>query len=291
MENWNKQLKRIIWRNLGKEKSPPIELIPLFQSISDSFDSHDKEYSLLNRIMDLSSEELFNANKELRKRNEELDQFMYSTSHDLRAPLTSIMGLLQLIDFEKDEKKKGRYLDLMKASTTQLDDFIQDIVAYTHNKKVDVLIDTIDFESLIDKCFERLTFMNTTDEIEKVINVHLDVPFYSDSQRLDNLISNLVSNSIKYYDPKKEAPFVKIAVCIDNSDLSITVQDNGLGIRSEHHSRIFDMFYRASSDSKGSGIGLYIVKEIVEKLSGSIRMESTFGIGTTFNITIPNLKN
>ena len=134
MDNWNKHLKRIVWRVLG-DKQIPGEYYPVFESISIAFDEYQKEYALLNRIMELSSEELFEANELLRKRNEELDQFVYSASHDLRAPLTSIMGLLELIDLTEDQDEIKLYLEKMKVSTEQLDSFIQEIAAYTYKTK------------------------------------------------------------------------------------------------------------------------------------------------------------
>ncbi len=285
---WNRALKRLIWRNLGKDAEIPDECYSLFQSISDSFDTHDKEYALLNRIMDLSSEELFAANTELRKRNEELDHFVYSTSHDLRAPLTSILGLVQLIELTDDAESKATYLEKIKTSTLQLDSFIQEIVSYTHNKKVEILSELVDFDSLITKCISRLSFMNTSTNIEKIIDVEVDIDFYSDPQRIDNLLSNLVSNSIKYHNPESEAPFVKISVRSEKGKAIIKIEDNGIGIKKENQKKIFDMFYRASAQSKGSGIGLYIVREIVEKLSGSVKVSSILGEGTIFTISLPN---
>ncbi|SNS57089.1 Signal transduction histidine kinase [Ekhidna lutea] len=289
-EGWNKSLKKIIRREMGDEAYIEKKMHPLLDSISDAFDSHDKEYALLNRIMDLSSSELFEANNELRKRNEELDRFVYSTSHDLRAPLTSIMGLLNLMELTDSNKDKEKYLQLMRMSTVQLDLFIQEIVAYTHNKKLGVQSELIDFEDLIEKCISRLSFMNNSDLIRKVVDVKLKFDFYSDRQRLDNLLSNLLSNAIKYCDLSKQDPLVRIVVKSENNHAIIIVEDNGIGIKNESQDRVFEMFYRASAQSKGSGIGLYIVKEIVEKLAGSIKVKSTLGEGTTFEIDLPNQK-
>lgn len=286
MTDWNKNFQRQIWKHLG-EGSVPEGLEPFLQSISDTYDNHEKENKLLNRIMDLSSEELFDANAELRKRNEELDRFVYSTSHDLRAPLTSILGLLQLISLSKSTEDTEKYLKLIKHTTEQLDDFIQDIVNYTHNKKSEIEYSEIDISSLIDASIEKLSFMANASSIKKVINVKSDASFFSDVQRLNNLISNLISNSIKYADTGR-GPFIKIDVEVNKEQASIKVEDNGIGIRAEHLDKIFNMFYRASANSKGSGIGLYIVKEITEKLHGTISVESELNRGSIFKISLPN---
>ena len=283
----NKNLQRQVWKHYG-EKPIPKELEILIQSVSDSYDNYEKEHNLLNRIMDLSSQELFDANTELRKRNEELDRFVYSTSHDLRAPLTSILGLLQLIELSKNKEDVKEYLSQIKISTEKLDNFIQDIVNYTHNKKASIEYIEIDFENLTQKCFDKLSFMSKAESIRKTIHIKSKSPFNSDVQRLDNLMTNLISNSIKYYNPASEDPFIKVDISINTKEANVKIEDNGIGIKESNLDKVYDMFYRASASSKGSGIGLYIVKEIVEKLSGSVSVNSVLGKGTTFQLVIPN---
>ncbi len=287
MSKRNNHLQRQIWKYYG-DKPFPKELEKLIQSVSDSYDNYEKEHKLLNRIMDLSSQELFDANAELRKRNDELDRFVYSTSHDLRAPLTSILGLLQLIELSKDSEDIDKYLGQIRTTTLQLDNFIQDIVNYTHNKKLDITYGEIDFKKLIEDCLDKLNFMSNSESIEKVIEIDGPVAFHSDIQRLNTLISNLISNSIKYCKPDSKDSFLKVRVTISPKEAVITIEDNGIGIDKVHIDKIYDMFYRASAKSKGSGIGLYIVKEIVEKLKGSISMSSELNMGTTFTLVLPN---
>lgn len=288
MDQFNNKLKRLLWLHFGENPDYPKECEPLFQMISDAFDSDEQEYALLNRIMDLSSKELFDANTELRKRNQELDSLVYTTTHDLRAPLTSILGLLDLIEIALNEEEKADFLAKIKSSAIQLDYFIRDIVDYTHNKKASVLIQEVDFEALIEKCFKKLEFMRNASHVKKQVSIQSTTAFYSDPKRLENLLSNLISNSIKYYNPKAEEPAVELIVSEQENGVNIVCQDNGIGIKKEHHEQVFDMFYRASSTSKGSGIGLYIVREIVEKLGGNISMTSELGIGTTFHVFLPN---
>lgn len=104
------------------------------------------------------------------------------------------------------------------------------------------------------------------------------------------MLNNIISNSIKYYNPYDPKPYLDIDVVITRSEAILNISDNGIGMNQEQLSRIFDMFYRASEDSYGSGIGLYIVKEVVDTLNGSINVESTIGEGSSFMITLPNLK-
>ncbi len=256
--------------------------------VSDTYDDYEQEYEFLSRTMDLSSDELMETNKELRKRNEELDRFVYSTSHDLRAPLTSILGLLQVIELTEDPQEIEKFHNQIKKSTLQLDKFIQDIVEYTRNRKQDINYEKINLKELVNGCVEKLDFMDNGGSIDKKICVDQKVDFFSDVKRIDIIFSNLISNAIKYLDNSKSNPFVKISCDCSNGQANIQVKDNGIGISEAHLPSIFNMFYRASSGSKGSGIGLYIVKEIVEKLSGTISIDSTLGEGTTFDIVIPN---
>ncbi len=288
MTDWNKALKRLITRHLVEDAHMSEEQNKLFQSISNLLDERDKEYALLNRIMDLSSDELFSANSELRKRNEELDQFVYSSSHDLRAPLASITGLLELLERTESEKKKKQYMSHIKRSTQQLDSFIQEIISYTHNKKVEVVCEPIDFSDIVTRSFEKHEFMHTDRPVQVITDIKNSQPFHSDPRRLNNLFSNLISNSIKYYDPHKDNPYVKVTVRDQDKHAFIQVEDNGIGIGKIHQSKVFDMFYRASSSSKGSGIGLYIVKEILDKLDGQISLESELTFGSKFNVVLPN---
>ena len=119
---------------------------------------------------------------------------------------------------------------------------------------------------------------------------NIDVPFFSDRIRLDNIFTNLLSNSLKYYNPDSPNPYVKLTANLVDNGVEIVIEDNGIGIEQQYHARVFEMFFRASEQSKGSGIGLYIVKEIIDKLKGEISFESTFGEGTTFKVFIPSMK-
>jgi signal transduction histidine kinase len=116
------------------------------------------------------------------------------------------------------------------------------------------------------------------------------INFYSDPKRLQILFNNLVSNAFRYHDLSKETPFIKVQVTFDQNHAVIQVSDNGKGVHPEHVGNIFEMFYRATDDSKGSGLGLYIVKETVEKLQGIIQVHSVPREGTTFTLRIPNLE-
>lgn len=225
---------------------------------------------------------------ELQKTNYELDRFVYSVSHDLRAPLASILGLINVAEMEKPSPSFKNYLALIRNSINRLDGFIKDILDYSRNSRMDVRIEKINFRDLITETQNNLKLMSGAQRLKITAQIKDNVAFYADSTRIGILLSNLFSNSIKYQDFRKEASFLHLSIVTSSKKATIIVKDNGIGISEKHVTKIFDMFYRASENSKGSGLGLYIAKETITKLGGTIKVQSEFGISTTFEITIPN---
>lgn len=233
------------------------------------------------------NQELTTTNEELHKVNKELDAFVYRVSHDLRAPLVSMLGLISISRLEEDPKKRQRYMELMEKSIKRLDDFILDIMNYSRNTRTDLRSDEVALGSMIDHLVEDLRY-SQQGNITITSDVPQDLKIRTDSQRLQPILNNLLSNSIRYMDPEKEKQWVNISARPHKEGVLLTVQDNGIGIEEEHQKKIFKMFYRASRHSEGSGIGLYIVQETVDKLHGTIELESAKGVGTTFRIYLPD---
>lgn len=226
-------------------------------------------------------------NAELRKLNEELDRFVYSTSHDLRAPLASIMGLINLSRLEKENK--DQYIDLIEKSVTKLDQFIGEITDYSRNARLELDPKEIQFEILVGTILDDLKFLDEHNRISKSIEIKGTGAFRTDELRLTIVLNNLISNALKYHNPTASSPFVKISIEHSAQEAVITVSDNGIGISEHHVPSIFKMFYRGSDRSRGSGLGLYIVKETVDKLKGVITVSSVLHKGSTFTVRIPSL--
>ena len=226
-------------------------------------------------------------NEELIKINVELDRFVYSASHDLRAPIASLLGLLEVARLENDMTTMERLLEMQKRSLLKLDNFIQDIVNYSRNNRLKVEGELIDFQVLIEGVFEQLHFMNQLSKMEKKISVASGLKFSGDRKRIEVILNNLISNAIKYADVSKENSFVEVRVEKSEDGVLISVADNGEGIDELHLPKVFDMFYRATQLSTGSGIGLYIVSEIIQKMKGRIEVTSKKGVGSTFMIYLP----
>jgi PAS domain S-box-containing protein len=228
-------------------------------------------------------------NDELTKINAELDRFVYSASHDLRAPLMSVKGLLNMIKLDPDRSNTDHYLSLIEQSVKKLDSFIIDIINYSRNSRMDVIGKEINFDELLTESIDSLKFMDGAEQVRSIREIKASDPFYSDYSRLLIVFNNIISNAVRYRDPRKNDSFLRIRVETQPDKVRIQFEDNGVGIHPDYQENIFKMFFRASADSKGSGLGLYIVKGVVEKMKGTITMSSLYGQGTTFTITIPNL--
>jgi signal transduction histidine kinase len=225
-------------------------------------------------------------NEKLKKANSELDRFVYSASHDLRAPLSSISGLIGLAQHEPTAMPQ--YLVMMQDRVGVMDRFIREIIDYSRNARLDLQIEKFNLKKLIEDVVEVLKFAPHRDHIKIEMNVPGDLTISSDRSRLNVTLSNLISNAVKYQDLYKENSYLKIHCTKEGNNCIIRLEDNGIGIKEEHQPKIFDMFYRATEKSKGSGLGLYIVKETLDKLSGNISFQSSYGEGTTFTVVIPS---
>lgn len=228
-------------------------------------------------------------NQELKTANYELDRFVYSTSHDLRAPLNSMLGLIEIAKDDTNEDITREHLIMLKRSAKKLDGFICDILDYSRNARMEVAMEEINFKELITDITENLKFIGDNNRaIEFITEISGETSIYSDKNRLITILGNLISNAIRYQNAQIANPYVRIQIQISQTETRIVIEDNGIGMSEEVHSKIFDIFYRVSHESVGSGLGLYIVKEAVNKLSGEIKVQSEIGKGTTFLIKIPN---
>lgn len=229
-------------------------------------------------------------NKELKKTNQELDNFVYRVSHDLRSPISSVLGLIEVMRQEKDELELNKYFDFQEETMKRLDSFIADILDYSKNTRVSFQSEEIDIKKTIETIFSQNQFSEKTEDLEVSIKIDQKTPFLNDRLRIQIILNNLISNAIRYQNFYLEKRFIQIKGKSTAKGLKLKIKDNGIGIKADHLERIFEMFYRATSNKPGSGLGLYIVKSAVEKLKGEISVKSEYGEGTTFSVFIPNKK-
>jgi two-component system sensor histidine kinase/response regulator len=226
---------------------------------------------------------------ELQKANDELNRFIYSTSHDLRSPLASVMGILNLAHMENSVEDPNGYLGMIETCVNKMDLFIQKIIEYYKSIRVEDDHTKIDFNVLLDESIKM--FKMQKPDIEYVLDVQQPTEFVNDAFRMSVIIDNLISNAVKYQKPNEKNPKVEISVKADSEKAVIKIEDNGIGILDQHLNSIFKMFFRSSNSVNGLGIGLYIVKEALSRIGGEISVQSNYGHGTAFYLQIPNYLN
>ncbi len=226
------------------------------------------------------SGQLNEKNLELQKANTELDNFVYSVSHDLRSPVVSVKGLLALVLENKQlDESVIQYLKMGERSLTHLDDTIREILEYSRNTRVGPVIEKFDVRKLVEQIFTDLKFAAG---IEMKFEAEIVGPseISSDKSRFNTVLRNIISNAVKYRKKDISDPYVRFKMMHVENKVEVYISDNGEGISSANMEKVFDMFYRGTSTGMGTGLGLYICREILAKIHGTISLKSELGIGT-----------
>lgn len=256
----------------------------------------EEELRATNEELTANQEDLLETNarlektsSELSERNFELDQFVYKVSHDLRSPLVTILGLVNLAKLEEELPIILNYIDLIENRVSKLDAFLKSMLNYLKINRTEISYEKINFEEIIQEVLTDLEFMTDFKRVKKQWVLHGETDFYSDPLRIRVIIQNIISNAIKYQNLYEPSSYLYIIIKLDEKQAQINFTDNGIGMSKEHLKNIFQIFYRASSKSDGSGLGMYIVKQAVEKLKGTISIESPSSKGMSTRIVLPNL--
>lgn len=223
----------------------------------------------------------------LNKSVNELDRFVYSASHDLSAPLKSIQGLINLVKLENKDDNIIIHLDYIENSIFKLENVIKDLIQFSRNSRAELKYSDINLLSFVNDIIMSLKFQPEFLHFKFDISIPEDVIVKSDQQRLHMIIHNLLSNAIKYQDKEKPLRWASIEFLKVEKSWVLEVKDNGIGISKEHNNKVFKMFYRATELSQGTGLGLFIVKEAIEKLDGKISLKSELDSGSKFRIEFP----
>lgn len=216
----------------------------------------------------------------------EMDAFIYRASHDLRGPLASITGLTAIAKEEIQENQSAFFFDKIYDSVTRLDNILQELSKLARVTQSQMTPTEINLDLEIFEITESLKHLPNFSQISFVRDINTPA-VYSDRTLLIIALQNLIINSINYYDEKKESSFIRISAAETAQGIEIVVSDNGIGIPADLQTKVFEMFYRGTTVSKGSGLGLYIVKNALKKLKAALRLESEEGKGTVFTITLP----
>ena len=260
--------------------------IPVNCSFSLIDGSNRDDYLIILLIKDLS--ELVSTEKELLDRNKELNTFIYRASHDLKGPLASMMGLLNLIEIDPNKLEDiPNYIENIKKSAVKLNSVVSDLLDLGR-----ITANLTEFEDMMigeifNQVMEEYKYMPLFSEADISINNSQDYPLHSVPQIVKSILQNILDNSLKYAQPYS-TPKIKVNIMDSNNGIKVVIKDNGIGIPTNIQNKIYNMFYRGNHMSNGSGLGLYIVKTGVEKLGGKIWLKSHSGKGSTFSIYLPN---
>lgn len=276
-----------------KQEEKIQDLLEQSLSMNEKLEEQNKELQKNRENLEATNQQLLQQRQELEKafselsdRNYELDQIMYKTSHDLRSPLTSILGLLTLAKSEKDPNKLPEYHRYIEDRVLKLDNFVKSMLAYAKTSRTEIILEEVDWEQVVAESLSNLEYLSNYGKIHISKECQIHGGFKSDLLSLKVIFNNLVGNAIKYADLSKEEPFIRIRVNVEEYKAVINIEDNGIGIEPQYLDRIGKMFFRATERSEGSGLGMYIVKQAVEKMGGSVQVSSLPGKGTTIIVQL-----
>lgn len=280
---------------LEKAENHPIEALNFLEQYLNvrgsvvNKETHNiiKSYDAILKIETLEHEARLQKERNtiIEQKNAELDSFFYRVSHDLKGPISSLLGLHTIVQMDIQDRAALKIFDLYHGQVTRMNNIVMGLINLTEIKNTEELKSKIDFDTLIDECVDSCHYLNQSASV--MVRKKIDpVDFYSEWAIINTILQNLIENAIKYSRVEIES-FVDIQIHVAGEYLTIKVEDNGQGIPEEHLNNIFEMFYRANDKVQGSGLGLYILKRAVERLHGSIQVDSTLNVGSTFTVKLP----
>lgn len=263
--------------------------IPVSYSASELKNKFGKKIGYLYIAKDITK--IKKTEHQLLIKNKELDTFVYKSSHDLKGPLASIIGLTNIANMEIKDEVSLNYFNLIRTSAIRLDNILINLSELARLRNSATKIDFVDLGKITTEIVDQ--FM-VDGNLKKVLSFKYDIDeipnFRSNDKIILSVLQNLIDNAIKYRKINiGAAPYVHITISKFEKGAQITIKDNGLGIRKDKVDKVFDMFQRANEKSQGTGLGLYIVKTSVEKLKGTISLKSVERQGSTFKIYLPSL--
>lgn len=262
------------------------------QVINSETNNIIKSYEAINKIQTLEQESQRQRERTsiIEEKNKELDSFFYRVSHDLKGPISSLLGLNNVVKLDIEDKTALLYFNMYHHQIQRINNIVMSLIDITRMKHLEVKAEKIDFVLLVEECIKSYSYFENFKSIQFIKEIQSDLTFYSEWAIVNTILQNLIENAIKYA-RSEVASFVRIAIYDQDQHLVIIIEDNGQGIPAHHQSKIFDMFHRANDRIQGSGLGLYILKRAVERLQGGIDLISELELGSKFMIKLPHLHN
>jgi len=258
----------------------------------DIIENQNKELTNVNAVLEERvkdrTKELKEANVALKKSNEELDNFIYKTSHDIRGPLATLMGVCNIAQIDVKDQQALDYFDKLSITAFRLNEILSKLLIINQINNTALQPEEIKFCELIEELVieHKSNFNNPEIEISKEIDSSIN--FVSDHELLRVIYGNLINNAIKFRDTSdRRQSFINLSVNKKGKHIVFLIVDNGIGISEVESEKIFEVFSKASDFADSSGIGLYLVKLAVEKLNGSITHGTTEDGHTFFEVRLP----
>ena len=247
-----------------------------------------KSYESVSKIKALEHEaEVQRSRTEIiERKNAELDSFFYRVSHDLKGPISSLLGLHNLVKLEIKDQVARNYFEMYQSQIMRINNIVMDLINLTRMNHASSNLVRIDFELLLEECISAYHYLPNYRSIRFLREIQKDIEFYSEWAIVNTILQNLIENAIKYSNAEKGA-FIRVSISQEQSFVKIEVEDNGIGIAPDYQTRIFDMFFRANDRVEGTGLGLYILKRAVERLRGEVKFRSELYVGSTFTVILP----
>lgn len=239
----------------------------------------------LDSLVKVRTSELNDTNVKLIKSKKDLNHFLYKTSHDIRGPIATLMGLTNLTRLENINENVDFFLKKIDSTAEHLNEIISRLTTISHINTQPLSIEKVNLYDLINKVLNQCKSQN-----KKKIHFRIkgDPPDFimTDKILFEYVLFNLVSNSFNFLDPRESNPFIELFIWSKN-ELHISVKDNGIGIHKGYKEKIFDLFFVANAEQHGAGIGLYQVMLAVERLKGNIELKRNKK-PTEFRVSLPN---
>jgi len=233
--------------------------------------------------------ELKEKNQKLKKLHSEMNQFVYSLSHELRGPLMSISGVSKLAKIEITDPNVLEYFDMIETATAKLDDYIYKMLDFYRSTKIEHKVTEIQFEEVINQQMVAYNQKFDLTNFQLEIHINQSTPFYSDDSKIRVILNNLFANAVQFQKNQSNTHRIAITIDVFDSFAKLEVKDNGIGIEERFLEDVFNQFSRATQKNVGTGLGLYMVKEAVEQMGGKIELKSTIDEGTEVKVILPNM--
>ena len=231
------------------------------------------------------------AEENLRKINNELETLMYRISHDLKGPVASILGLINIGKMDFKDRDVIEYLGMLDQSAFQLKNTLDELLNLSRIKRGQILLEEVLLSEVLTEIMNGLKYYDGFNEVDFELSLEDQYFVYSDKRLLTSIFQNILENAVKYRKTSRDhRSWVIVEASRQQNELHVVIRDNGQGISQSQQSKVFDMFYRAHEYASGSGLGLYIVKNALDKINGSIKLTSSLGKGSRFDVVLPDMK-